>query len=72
MQKGNNGDVRCKHYYFDFKIFLQVKRNFRDVSLQIETQKLDFAAKAQSKCGSKDNVQHRPGGGETKVEARVN
>lgn len=35
--------------------------------LQIETKKLDFKEKAASKVGSKDNVTHRPGGGDKKV-----
>ena len=39
--------------------------------LQIETQKLNFKEKAQSKVGSKDNIQHKPSGGERKVGASV-
>ena len=35
--------------------------------LQIETQKLNFKEKAQSKVGSKDNIQHKPTGGDKKV-----
>ena len=35
--------------------------------LQIETQKLDFKEKAQSKVGSKDNIEHKAGGGDKKV-----
>ncbi|KAI0207703.1 hypothetical protein LSAT2_007684 [Lamellibrachia satsuma] len=34
---------------------------------KIETHKLDFKAKAQSKIGSKDNVDHKAGGGTSKV-----
>jgi hypothetical protein len=35
------------------------------ISLQIETQKLDFKEKAKSRVESKTN--HKPGGGEKKV-----
>ena len=34
---------------------------------QIETRKLDFKDKAQSKVGSKDNIKHQAGGGDKKV-----
>ena len=35
--------------------------------LQIETQALTFKESAQSKVGSMDYVQHKPGGGDKKV-----
>ena len=35
---------------------------------QIETRKLDFKDKAQSKVGSKDNIKHQAGGGDKKVK----
>ncbi len=35
--------------------------------MQIETVKLDFKEKAQSKVGSKDNIKHKPGGGDKPV-----
>jgi hypothetical protein len=37
--------------------------------LQIETQKLDFKDKAESKIGSKDNMEHKPLGGDIKVSS---
>ena len=35
--------------------------------IQIESVKLDFRDKAQSKVGSKDNIKHQAGGGDKKV-----
>ena len=37
------------------------------LTLQIENNKLNFKEKAKSKIGSKDNIDHKPGGGITKV-----
>ena len=34
---------------------------------QIETHKLEFKEKASSKVGSKDNIDHKAGGGDKKV-----
>ncbi len=34
---------------------------------QIESHKIDFSDKAQSKIGSKDNIDHVAGGGDKKV-----
>jgi len=39
---------------------------FRELS-QIETHKLDFKEKAEAKIGSKDNMNHVPGGGRREV-----
>ncbi len=36
--------------------------------LQIETQKLEFKEKASSKVGSKDNIEHKAGGGDKQVK----
>ena len=38
---------------------------------QIESVKLDFRDKAQSKVGSKDNMKHQAGGGDKKVRAKT-
>jgi len=35
--------------------------------VQIETHMLDFRERAQSKCGTFDYLDHRPGGGDKKV-----
>ena len=40
---------------------------FMQFAFQIESRKLDFKDKAQSKVGSKDNMEHKAGGGDKKV-----
>ena len=68
--------VVFKKKFWDFKKNFEIQPLvvflFRGNNLlQIETQKLTFKEQARSKVGSKDYLDHKPGGGDKKVSAQT-